>query len=186
MTTYVCPGDVVGDADKSIAGEHTFVRGAHVIASALGVLRSVRSDDGRVTLSVDAKKEHGVVPAVGKIAYGLVTKVTRSVARIDIIAIENAVVANPFDGIIRFQDVRQTEVDKVVMYECFRPGDLVRCQVISLGDSRSYYLTTAANALGVIYAKGPLGVPMVPISWEEMQCPVSKAVEKRKVANPKA
>lgn len=26
------------------------------------------------------------------------------------------------------------------------------------------------------------GVPMVPISWVEMQCPETKAVEKRKVA----
>ena len=26
------------------------------------------------------------------------------------------------------------------------------------------------------------GAPMVPISWQEMQCPKTKAVEKRKVA----
>lgn len=26
------------------------------------------------------------------------------------------------------------------------------------------------------------GVPMVPISWQEMQCPQTKAVENRKVA----
>lgn len=26
------------------------------------------------------------------------------------------------------------------------------------------------------------GVPMVPLSWQEMQCPTTKAVENRKVA----
>ena len=26
------------------------------------------------------------------------------------------------------------------------------------------------------------GVPMIPVSWQEMQCPQTKAVEKRKVA----
>jgi len=26
------------------------------------------------------------------------------------------------------------------------------------------------------------GQPMVPVSWQEMQCPQTKAVEKRKVA----
>ena len=29
------------------------------------------------------------------------------------------------------------------MYDCFRPGDVVRAEVISLGDARSYYLSTA-------------------------------------------
>lgn len=26
------------------------------------------------------------------------------------------------------------------------------------------------------------GAPMIPLSWQEMQCPVTKVVEKRKVA----
>lgn len=97
---------------------------------------------------------------------------------------------------------------QVELLSCFRPGDLVRAVVLSVGDARSYYLSTAKNELGVIYAKSlaggaPLhctnlgcpttcdclvrhevliGVPMVPISWQEMQCPSTKAIEKRKVA----
>ncbi len=62
------------------------------------------------------------------------------------------------------------------MHECFRPGDIVRAEVLSLGDARcaalavtfpryvgtlkgpcfvhrSYFLTTAKNELGVVYAK---------------------------------
>ena len=39
--------------------------------------------------------------------------------------------------------MRATEIDKVVVYDCFRPGDVVRAEVLSLGDARSYYLTTA-------------------------------------------
>ncbi len=46
---------------------------------------------------------------------------------------------------------------QVVMYDCFRPGDVVRCEVLSLGDARSYYLTTAKNELGVVYAKSVAG-----------------------------
>ena len=53
----------------------------------------------------------------------------------------------------RLQDVRATEIDKVVIYDCFRPGDIVRAEVLSLGDARSYYLTTAKNELGVVYAR---------------------------------
>jgi hypothetical protein len=46
---------------------------------------------------------------------------------------------------------------QVVMYDCFRPGDVVRAKVLSLGDARSYYLTTADNALGVVHAKSLAG-----------------------------
>ncbi len=38
------------------------------------------------------------------------------------------------------------------MGECFRLGDIVKAKVMSLGDARSYYLSTAANELGVVYA----------------------------------
>ena len=37
--------------------------------------------------------------------------------------------------LIRKIDVRSTSVDSVEMYECYRPGDIVRAKVISLGDA---------------------------------------------------
>ncbi|TFY83764.1 hypothetical protein EWM64_g237 [Hericium alpestre] len=58
-----------------------------------------------------------------------------------------------FTGVIRVQDVRATEKDKVKIADCFRGGD-----VISLGDARSYYITTARNDLGVIFATSEAAV----------------------------
>ena len=46
---------------------------------------------------------------------------------------------------------------RLELYACFRPGDLVRAEVIGLGDARSYYLSTAKNDLGVVYAKSAAG-----------------------------
>ncbi|GAC73939.1 exosomal 3'-5' exoribonuclease complex, subunit ski4 [Moesziomyces antarcticus T-34] len=106
-----------------------------------------------------------------------------------------------FQGVVRSQDVRSTEKDKVKLADCFRPGDIVRATVISLGDARSYYLSTAANHLGVIYAlsatsagetsnahQGPgwniAGNQMVPISWNQMIDPITGIVENRKCAKP--
>ena len=85
----------------------------------------------------------------------------------------------------RVQDVRATEIDsKTEIYTSFRPGDIVKAEVLSLGDSRSYYLTTGRNDLGVIYAKSAAGATMVPLSWESMLCPKTKTKEFRKVAKP--
>lgn len=59
----------------------------------------------------------------------------------------------------------------------------MRAEVLSLGDARSYYLSTAKNNLGVVYAKGASsGLPLVAISWEEMQDPSTQAIERRKIA----
>jgi exosome complex component CSL4 len=80
------------------------------------------------------------------------------------------------------QDVRATETNKVEIYKSFRPGDVIRAEVISLGDFRSYYLSTAKNELGVVFAKSVAGHTMIPISWEMMQCPKTKMKEYRKVA----
>lgn len=46
---------------------------------------------------------------------------------------------------------------QVVLPDAFRPRDVVRARVLSLGDARSFFLTTAHEALGVVAAKGPAG-----------------------------
>jgi exosome complex component CSL4 len=82
------------------------------------------------------------------------------------------------------QDVRAAEKDKVKIYNSFRPGDIIKAEVISLGDARSYFLSTAKNELGVIFATSVAGATMIPISWQEMQCPKTKTIELRKCAKP--
>ncbi|KAJ5587519.1 uncharacterized protein N7459_003284 [Penicillium hispanicum] len=89
-----------------------------------------------------------------------------------------------FQALIRKEDVRAVEKDRVVMDEMFRVGDIVRGSVISLGDQSFYYLTTARNDLGVVMARSDAGNMMFPVSWKEMRDPVTGAGEQRKVARP--
>jgi len=104
-------------------------------------------------------------------------------ANVEILSIEGHTESTGvFPGVIRSRDVRSFEIDSVEIYNSFRPGDIVRAQVISLGDARSYYLSTAKNELGVIYSLGRGGVAMNVVDWETMECPVTNTVEKRKVA----
>lgn len=91
---------------------------------------------------------------------------------------------NSYRGMIRVQDVKATEKDQVVLYESFRPGDVVTARVISLGDAQSYYLTTAEDTLGVVYAENDRGEALIPVSWTEMSCERSGSKERRKVAAP--
>ncbi|KAF1982421.1 hypothetical protein K402DRAFT_340264 [Aulographum hederae CBS 113979] len=95
--------------------------------------------------------------------------------------------AHPFPALLRTQDIRATEKDKIKMLESFRPGDIIRAQVISLGDQGGYYLSTARNELGVVLAWDETGEELVPISWKEMGTVEDGKVgarEPRKVAKP--
>ncbi|KAJ5946279.1 hypothetical protein N7454_003118 [Penicillium verhagenii] len=89
-----------------------------------------------------------------------------------------------FQAIIRKEDVRAVEKDRVVMDEMFRVGDIVRGSVISQGDQSSYYITTARNDLGIVMARSESGNMMFPVSWKEMRDPVTGVSEQRKVARP--
>ncbi|KAG1250415.1 hypothetical protein G6F68_012816 [Rhizopus microsporus] len=133
---------------------------------------------------VSKEKEQSAVPEVGSVITGKVIRVAPHQATIAIMVVGETPCKEDFMGVIRTQDVRAAEKDKVKIYNSFRPGDIVKADVISLGDARSYVLSTAKNELGVIFATSVAGVPMIPISWQEMQCPKTKTIELRKCAKP--
>ena len=82
--------------------------------------------------------------------------------------------------------MREKMVDQVVMADSFRPTDVVKAKVISLGDSaRNLYLTTAGEDLGVMVAKNETtNKLMLPYDWSSMIDVSTGESEKRKVAKP--
>lgn len=139
-----------------------------------------------------------MVPEKGSVVAAVITKVNPRFASCRILTIGPIPLKESFNGVIRYvvaltarpsliqldrlQDVRATETDKIEIYKSFRPGDIVSAEVVSLGDARSYYLSTAKNELGVIRALSVAGEPMVPVSWNAMECPRTGVREARKVA----
>jgi len=182
-TTYVCPGQRLGHIEDFIPGEGTYVRKQHIHASVVGVKVIIpSSDNSKLVLNIMKEKEPSIVPDLHSVVTARVTKVNPRFASVVILCVGTKVLKEAFPGIIRSQDVRATEQDKIEIYKCFRPGDIVKAEVISLGDSRSYFLSTSKNELGVIFAKSVAGATMIPISWDSMQCPKTKMKEFRKVA----
>jgi exosome complex RNA-binding protein Csl4 len=52
-------------------------------------------------------------------------------ATVSILVVGDKVLSEPFTGLIRTTDVRLTQIDTVELYKCFRPGDIVRAEVVS-------------------------------------------------------
>ncbi|GAA5952207.1 hypothetical protein JCM8115_003535 [Rhodotorula mucilaginosa] len=183
MAPQVIPGQplsVAGTSASLAAGPGTFVRGGKVYAALVG---QVKREGG--VLSVQGKEETQAIPEPNATVVGTVTRITRQAATLSLLTVDGRPCRPDFTGIIRSQDVRQTAKDSVKIWSCFRPGDVVRAKVISLGDSRSYFLSTAANSLGVLFAVSTkTGEPLEAVSWEEMRDPTTGEVEARKVAGP--
>ncbi|TDZ17764.1 Exosome complex component CSL4 [Colletotrichum sidae] len=205
------PGKTLGPSSRYIAGPGTHVYNGNVVASLLGqvtVTASPKAPSGPVkrlnritapsadelpTISVaprqasagnGSSKKREVLPDVGNVVLCRVVRLMPKQAIVTIQQVGETVLQTEWQGVIRSQDVRATEKDKVKIYESFKPGDVVRAQVISLGDQANYYLSTASNELGVIMATSEAGNDMVPVSWKEYKDPETGIGEPRKVAKP--
>ena len=174
----LCPSDPV-----HLPGHGTYTQHGYIYSSLVGELRLLTRPDNTITVEVEGSARDTVVPTQQDIVTVRVLSVNPRFAKVHILCVGEVVLSEPFRGQVRKEDVRATEKDRVEMYKCFRPGDIVLARVISLGDaSAGYLLTTAENELGVVIARSEAGAGMVPVSWTEMQCPLTYAKEERKVA----
>jgi len=174
----LCPSDNV-----HLQGHGTYTQHGYIYSSLVGELRLVTNSDKTVTVEVDGLKGDSLVPGQQDVVTVKIVSVNPRFAKCHIMCVGEVVLSEYYRGQIRKEDVRATEKDRVEMYKCFRPGDIVLARVISLGDAGGgYLLTTAENSLGVVIARSEAGALMVPVSWTEMQCTASYSVEERKVA----
>eukprot|EP00927_Polykrikos_kofoidii_P054947 TRINITY_DN49276_c0_g1_i1.p1 TRINITY_DN49276_c0_g1~~TRINITY_DN49276_c0_g1_i1.p1 ORF type:complete len:187 (+),score=34.73 TRINITY_DN49276_c0_g1_i1:109-669(+) len=179
----VAPGQELGCADEVLAGRGTFAKNGTVFASVCGELFETEGSTLEVVPNND--ETTCVVPEIGSMVVAHVVRMSQEQVQCNIVAVDDVPLTERFRGVIRKQDVRFFEVDKLNIVDCFRVGDFVRAQVLSLGDARSYVLSTAlGDGLGVIFARSAVGQPMQPVSWQYMKCPGTGRLEKRKVAKP--
>lgn len=152
------PGQRLGSASDFIPGPGTHIHNAHLYASILGPVTKKTppkpagpqkrltkiTPAGPValpTLSIErsialsgtgaeaAKTE--ILPEVNSTVLCRVTRITPRQANVAILVVGETVLDGEWQGLIRVQDVRATEKDKVKIFESFRPGDIVRAIVVS-------------------------------------------------------
>ena len=154
--THVLPGQLLALLSECIPSSGTHVRSDKVYSSLLGT-RILDTSTQPPTISVIRPGHAALVPQIGSIVVGRIIRINPRFALVSIQMIDASPCSEPFSGLIRLQDIRATERDKVQVYDCFRPGDIIRASVISLGDAQSFYLSTAQNDLGVIFATSAAG-----------------------------
>lgn len=79
---------------------------------------------------IHGKGKAEVLPEVNSIVLCRVTRITPRQATVAILVVGETVLEGEWQGLIRVQDVRATEKDRVKIFESFRPGDIVRASVV--------------------------------------------------------
>ena len=199
-TASVCPGERLRFAEEFLPGPGTYVRDKHVLAAVVGDARVVPAaddaEDRRPTIEVvrrgtavagdggdtgggDGERVGGLLlPQIGDEVFAKVTRTNPKLANVEIVCVNGLACADPFNGIVRVSEIRASETAELDLHDCFVPGDIIRGRIISLGDARSYYVSTAENELGVVRARSPFtGEPMIPAQVLSIKffthCPVS-------------
>lgn len=193
------PGQVLAPASSYVAGPGTHIFEDNIIASIAGPVENIppASKAGKPTVSVPRHALQAPLPAVNSIIFARIIRVQARQLIVSILPIapgspSSSLLAYTsmtnddlqYQAILRREDVRAFEKDKIVMNDMFRVGDIIRASIISLGDERSYYISTAGNEYGVVVAHSDAGNPMVPASWKDMRDVVTSKAEPRKVAKP--
>ena len=180
----VTPGEPLGSAGTYQPGTGTHLLDGTIYASVTGLRRTLPSPSPSVLplLSVLSHQPPSPVPQPSDVVLARVTKINPRYASLSIVCIGSVLVAEAFPGIIRQRDIRAFDIDNADVGRSYRPGDLVKARVLSLGDARSHFLTTAEVELGVVEAISAAGGPMKPLSYERMECTVTGVKEQRKVA----
>ncbi|XP_019878383.1 exosome complex component CSL4 [Aethina tumida] len=182
-TTCLClPGQRLSLCDKThVSGQGTYERLGYIYSMLAGTVDVVEKD-GIQIIEVHSKGEQTVVPTQGDIVTAQVCVISQPHAKCVIKCVGDTVLRRPFKGVLRKEDVRATEKDRVEIFKCFRPGDIILARVLPITEAHNYQLSTAENELGVVIAHSEYGHPMVPVSWTEMQCTKTFVKEGRKVA----
>lgn len=197
---------ITDEIDKSSAdSESPAVAAAHNVKVVSVIARKEKQSQNHVN-DIKCRSYKAVTPQVGDVVLARVSKITHQRVNVEILSVlpktgegedtrqrsEDLQLLNLlptesgeyFKALIRSQDVRSTERDSVKTWECFQPGDIIRATVLSLGDGASFYLTTASNDLGVVFARNEDGELLYPLDWETMVAPGTGEIEKRKCAKP--
>ena len=177
--TLALPGQILSSsATTTDPGPGTYIDTSSntLRASIAGKVHTSKSKPPNQTISIS--QPHPLTPTLHSQVLCRITRTTPLFATCQILS-----TPVPFPAQIRTQDIRSTNTP-VSPQTAFRVGDIVRATVISLGDEKTYYLSTAGNELGVVMATSEAGNRMFPVSWKEFQDEVTGVREERKVARP--
>lgn len=153
VPSVAIPGELLGPTSKYVPGPGTHVYEGNVVSSLLGSVTVTPPAKApgpakrlnKITAPVAAElatvsvARHGckreVLPDVSNVVLARVVRLMPKQAIVVIQQVGDTVLQTEWQGVIRVQDVRATEKDKARIHDSFKPGDIVRAQVVGFPDT---------------------------------------------------
>lgn len=164
LPTTAYPGLPLGPSSKYAPGPGTHIYSSQIYASLAGPVILTPSTPNPSSSSSSSTKptstnlptlsiarlsspRTNVLPQVNSTVLCRVTRLQTRQVTVEILVVDEQVCADAWTGVVRREDVRGWEKDKVVVAEGFRVGDLVRAVVVSSSQSRRDAFMLKAYAL---------------------------------------
>lgn len=130
--SLVClPGQRLCLCDKTYtSGQGTYERQGYIYSQLAGYVDIIEKDGVKI-VAVHTAGEQTIVPAQGDIVTAQVYIISQQFAKCYIKCVGETVLRRPFRAVIRREDIRATEKDRIEVYKCFRPGDIILARVVS-------------------------------------------------------
>ena len=139
------PGLLLGPTSQYTPGPGTHIFESNIYASLSGrpiiipspspstsAKSANKSSKALPEISIPRLSSSNTLPQVNSVVLCRVTRIQSRQVTVEILVVDEQVCKDDWQGVVRKEDVRGWEVDKVVMAEAFRVGDLVRGVVVSL------------------------------------------------------
>jgi len=81
-------------------------------------------------ITVTGITAQSIVPAPGNIVTAMVTVVNQRFCKCSIKCVGDIILARPYRGILKKEDVRALDKDKIEMYKSYRSGDIILARVV--------------------------------------------------------
>lgn len=76
-------------------------------------------------------KTPSILPRTGDIVTAKVMVVNPRMVQCVILCVGPSALARPYRGILKKEDIKATDKDRIDPYKCFRPGDIILARVVS-------------------------------------------------------
>lgn len=82
-------------------------------------------------MSVESPTTPSLLPKTGDIVTAKVTIVNPRQVQCTIFCVGPSILARPYRGILKKEEIRATDKDRIDPYKCYRPGDVILARVVS-------------------------------------------------------
>ena len=128
------PGTFLGTAGEFKVGTGVYEDKGKLYAGITGKVVVFASENGGKTLNIEPALTDSYAPKIGDIVYAVVTEITKTDAKVEILAQEKLSLRHgqKYNGLIRYEHMRDYEIDKIVVEECLLPGDIIKAKIVTL------------------------------------------------------